>query len=797
MRTGASSNLLKTPDPALRTPPRRGLVRAGLRLHAVATVCAVVLALLQSPPSSAAGGAANLAPSPVDFAVLVDESGSLSGSDVAAERAAASLLALGEVSDESRAAVLGFGSVTGQGQTPVDTVCPLTRLDTVGREQLSSCTAKLHRRSEREGNGTDFPAALAQALSVLAEGADDTPKVIFLLTDGRLDVSASPAYGGSPASRNVNGRKALTDKVAQARAQKVQIWPLGFGSGVDRSQLNELASGGYQSRCAAIPSARPTARVTSDSSDVASVLLAAFAGARCARTTPSRTVEDVTSAADLKVTIPSVATDGSLEVVKPDAAAVAVTYYDPRGRKVPSHGSAYGSSFERVGQSGPVEALRIRNPYPGTWRVHVQVLDGAAAQRITATAIWQGLLRSYILVDPPAPRPGQQVTARVTLQTRKGVVLTEADQLAGIQVSVRLTGRGFPKRTVALTDDGEGSDDRAHDGEFSARITVPKSATGPLTFVGLMAGEGITGDQRPYVTEAAEAAPPLTAAIIIDDHEAGPGGTATGRVEMHNSDSAGHHLRLAWVDGSSDKDLTVRPPSLSVGPGAATQVPLRLSFGENARPGAVPGRLELRDRATGRLVAQSFVTVKVVPPAGFLDRYATPVGVGSAVFLALLAVLALRRQDRRRARDTSDIQLILYRDDTELSRLRAPARAGAEFGFALRPVAGGSYRLLLDSSAGRSRVRRSADGGLAVRLADGTRVTLPRGGRSPVADGLLLGFADHRPAARTRGAVRTAGRGRDQGRRTGSADRRRQVQDGTAKASRPTLTARRPYDDDF
>lgn len=772
------------------------LVRVVLRLRTVATVCAVALALLPSP-ASAAGRAADLAPSPVDFAVLVDESGSLSDPDVAAERAAASLLALGEVSDDSRAAVLGFGSVTGPGQTPVDSVCPLTRLDTLGREQLSSCTAKLHRRSEREGNGTDFPAALAQALSVLAEGADDTPKVVFLLTDGRLDVSDSPAYGSNPASRDVNGRKALAGKVAQARAQKVQIWPLGFGSGVDKRQLDQLAAGGYQSRCADIPSARPAARVTSGSSDVAQVLLAAFAGARCARTTPSRTVGNITSSADLKVTIPSVATDGSLEVVKPDAGAVAVTYYDPLGRKVPPHGRAHGSTFERVGQTGPVEALRIRNPYPGTWRVHVEILGDAAAQRITATAIWQGLLRSYILVDPPAPRAGQRVTARVTLQTREGVVLTEADQLAGIRVSVRLTGRGFAPRTVSLTDSGKGSDTRAHDGEFSARITVPRAATGTLSFVGLMAGEGITGDQRPYVTKVAATGPRLTAAIVLDDHEVNPGGTAAGRIGIRNADSAAHRLRLTWADGSAYRYLTVRPQWMTVRAGATARVPLRLSFGKDARPGAVPGRLELRDQKTGQVVAQSFVTVKVVPPATFLDRYATPVGAGSALVLALLTVLALRWQDRRRARDTSDIQLILFRDDTEVSRLRAPTRAGAEFGFALRPVAGGAHRLLLDSSAGRHRVRRSADGGLAVRLADGTRVAIPRGGRTPLSDGLLVGFADRRPAGRSRGTVRTAGGVRVPDRRSGPGGLLRHLQDDAPGPPQPTLTARRSYDDDF
>ncbi|WNM31553.1 vWA domain-containing protein [Streptomyces sp. Li-HN-5-11] len=741
--------------------------------------------------------AESLAPAPIDFVVLVDESGSLSTADVAAERAAASVLALGEVSDRSRVAVVGFGSVTRQGQAPVDTVCPMTRLDAAGREQLSSCVSKLHARTDAEGNGTDFPAALTQGLSLLSGTGENTPKIMFLLTDGRLDVSDSPAYGADPASRNANGTKALAQKVAQARSDKVQIWPLGFGSGIDRQQLDALAAGGYQSRCAELPSARPTAHVTAGSSDVSNVLLTAFAGARCARTTPGQTVEPVDSGADLHVTIPPVATDGSIEVVKQNPGAVAVTYYDPRGRKVPLQGSAYGSAFELVGQSGPVEALRIRNPYPGTWRVHVQVLDGASAQRITATAIWQGVLRSYILVDPPVPTAGQQVTAHVTLQTRQGVVLTEPEQLAGIKVSVRLTGKGFPPLTVALADDGRAPDARAHDGEFSAHITVPNTATGTLSFTGVMVGEGIAGDQRPYSTELATSAPLLTGAILFEDRQVHPGGIARGSVELRNQDSSAHHLRLAWTGGSAQSSLTVGPQQMTVAAGQTVHVPMRLVFGKSAALGAVPGSLTLRDEASEQVVQQAFVTVRVVPVPDFMDRYGKAVGAAAALVLALLVLLGLRWQDRRRARDTSDIQLILYRDDTELSRLRAPAHAGREFGFAVRAGAGGVQRLLLDDSGSRHRVRRTADGGLSVRLPGGERVTVPRGRRAPIADGLSLGFADQRPAARAAAPAR-AGRGtRGQDRPTASGRVRRSRGHREAASHNAALSARRPYDDDF
>ncbi|WP_432097861.1 VWA domain-containing protein [Streptomyces sp. WAC 04229] len=760
---------------------------------------ALLTALLTFVPKYQAAAADSLDPPPVDFVVLVDESGSLSAADVAAERAAASILALGEVSERSRAAVAGFGSASGPGQTPVDTVCPMTRADAAGREQLSSCVSALKRRGDAEGNGTDFPAALAQGLSLL-DGTDaDTPKVMFLLTDGRLDVSDSPAYGNDPTSRNANAQRALERTVAQARAAKVQIWPLGFGDGIDRGQLDAIAKGGYQSRCGDQPSARPRAGLTSDSADVAKVLLTAFAGARCAQTSPSDTDPEVRGEADLEVTIPPVATDGSIAVVKEDPAAVVVTYYDPRGKKVPLRGSAEGSAFELVGQSGPVEALRIRDPYPGTWRVHVEVLDGAKAQRITSTAIWQGVLRTYIVVDPPVPEPGQRVTARVILQTRRGVVLSEPGQLAGITGRVRLTGDGFAPSQTGLRDDGRPPDAKAHDGEFAALLTVPRSAKGKLAFTGVVTGEGIAGDESPYATELASSAPALTGGIVYEDGEVHPGGTAHGTLELRNSGTTARRLRLTLTGGPATGSPTVSPGGVTLAAGASRQVPIRLTFAADAPFGAVPGRLTVRDERSGQTVTEAFLRLRVVPVPSFLDRYGPWAGGLAALLLAVLAVAVLRWRDRLWARDVSDIQLILYIGETELSRLRAPSRAGSQFGFRLR---GGdsAARLLLDTTGKGHRVRRSADGGLTVRSADGENLAIPRGGRSPIEGSLLLGFADHRPRVGSRhGPGRPAGparsvppqRVRDRRRASGT------VRDRKTTDDRSTLTQRRPYDDDF
>lgn len=240
-----------------------------LRSKAGALVVTGVLLALSGPPNatatvpSRAPGAAEAAaaegPDPIDFAVVVDQSKSLADKDLIREVEAAALLSQGEISERSRAAVIGFGSSEKAGQSPVREVCGLTVADAAGRQRLSDCVQQLSRRDpQHTGPGTDFPAAVRQAVDRLSEGTDTAvPKVVFLLTDGKLDVSDSPEYGTDAASRQANGAKRLTEELARARSESVQIWPLGFGSQIDKAALTAMAEGGYRNGCADLPGATP------------------------------------------------------------------------------------------------------------------------------------------------------------------------------------------------------------------------------------------------------------------------------------------------------------------------------------------------------------------------------------------------------------------------------------------------------------------------------------------------------------------------------------------------------------
>ncbi|HEY9373270.1 MAG TPA: VWA domain-containing protein, partial [Streptomyces sp.] len=78
---------------------------------------------LGAPTAAAPGHAAQRVaapsegPDPIDFAVVVDQSKSLPAQDLAREVEAAALIAQGEISDRSRATVIGFGSSEKPGQS--------------------------------------------------------------------------------------------------------------------------------------------------------------------------------------------------------------------------------------------------------------------------------------------------------------------------------------------------------------------------------------------------------------------------------------------------------------------------------------------------------------------------------------------------------------------------------------------------------------------------------------------------------------------------------------------------------
>ncbi|MDX5575810.1 hypothetical protein [Streptomyces sp. ID01-9D] len=211
----------------MRTDRRRGPAGTGRAGRAALSVLAgaAVLMSLTAPAAPDPEPAAAAAPAfaSVNYAVAVDQSASLAPEDIKAEKAAAARIALGDVSATSHITVFGFAAAESADQRAVDPACPRTRLDAAGRESIGGCVDKLRSRKKSEGTGTDFPSAIRQGVHELSSGTDPSvPRVLFLLTDGEMDVTGSPQYG-DPAHREAEGKRQLELELKNAAAKNVQI----------------------------------------------------------------------------------------------------------------------------------------------------------------------------------------------------------------------------------------------------------------------------------------------------------------------------------------------------------------------------------------------------------------------------------------------------------------------------------------------------------------------------------------------------------------------------------------------
>jgi len=173
---------------------------------------------------------------------------------------------------------------------------------------------------------------LQEALRLLDSA--DGPKLVFLLTDGKLDVTDSPRYGPDPANRTDAARTALTQTLATAKAEGVQISPLGFGE-VDDAALARLSVGGHPQSCG-LDNQAPSRSVGSGSADVSAALRRAFIAAQCA---PQESLLETGTSLEIPVTVPSGAADASI-VVDRGRYGVAADFIDPKGRTVPTSGTS-------------------------------------------------------------------------------------------------------------------------------------------------------------------------------------------------------------------------------------------------------------------------------------------------------------------------------------------------------------------------------------------------------------------------------------------------------------------------
>lgn len=538
--------------------------------------------------------------------VLVDESGSIAQEDLVREKEAARTIAFSVLAPGSIVSVAGFGSADEEGQSAVDVVCPPTKLDSAQqRDQLATCIGGLRKRADGEGAGTDHAAALQQALSYVKGGGPEK-KIVFLLTDGKLDVSGSGQYG-EPSRRNTVGAASAQEALAELDKAGAQVWPLGFGA-VDVEALRGFARG---KSCT--PSAPNPREKVVPSAELLAAVFEAFSAASCVVIPPPKR-GDVPKGGSLELTvdIPAVASDASIVVYKRDP-RVQVEYRAPNASEPAPR--AGGSKFEFAGQTTETESVLITDPEPGKWTIRLSSAE-VAAPDVAATVMYQAAVKAVLSASPPQPAAGETVEVSMQVWAR-GKAIADATLLRGLTFVTTLTGSsGFAAQQVTLTDpDG--------DGTFSGPLKVPDGATGDLTYTGQVTGIGVGGDTRVFPTKVRKGTAAVQAQILFDSNRSTvtPGGTVSGTVSVTNNSGQAARLRLRLDDLSPGTELTVEPASVQAGTGTST-AEFTLRFGQNSALGGSGGMLRLVDEADQSVViAERLFSTEVAPEPGVLEKF--------------------------------------------------------------------------------------------------------------------------------------------------------------------------------
>ena len=296
---------------------------AVILLAFIAAAPAQALTAVGAAPASLAALAGN-GDAVLDVVMLVDESGSETNANVAAERQTAGTIAQALLNPRSRVTVVGFGGVNhvAPDQDPVNVACqPTIASGAVNLSYLASCVNSLHRRTEAEGDDTDYAAALGQAMSYFSpdtaygrQSPAGAIKVILMMTDGGVDVHRDTQQYGTNWLAGVH--HAVNLQLAAARADGVQVWPLGFGTilPVDQQYLNYLAANGAQTACDNRQVSRPHATIVNNPAKALAALDALYASACCLGSNSSSVSISSNQTRWLQVSIPPIASDAVISV---------------------------------------------------------------------------------------------------------------------------------------------------------------------------------------------------------------------------------------------------------------------------------------------------------------------------------------------------------------------------------------------------------------------------------------------------------------------------------------------------
>ena len=612
--------------------------------------------------------------------ILADESGSMQqySNEIAGERQAAAQIVEEEWSSQSQIAIYGFGSAPdkrgAQPQAAIDQYCGLTELTgQAARAKLTHCATQIKPRTASQGYNTDFAAALTQALTVLgAPQPVSRLPLVFILTDGQLDVGPDSPYSGfgsSDAAGNAAAQQLIvnpsTGILHKLLGLGAEIWPVGFGQ-ADTTELSLFARGGAQNGCPAGSGANPEAAIVSpavtgsaETEAIQSKLIGAFAEARCAAIGASVWASLPAGGSVTRTfTISPLATLGSLVVDKGDP-RVTVTYADRFGKFASdkglvgqASGSKDGATYVLTGQSqSPLETLRLDSPPPGQWTVTFTSPPGVPATRVGLSVVWQGEVQLEF-INQKIGDPGHEYQLAVQPAVRSAPVPVSALS-------------GFTAGFAVSWPDGQQAQVKARldaSGDFTAAVPVPSDAEGTAHVTATAAAVGVQGQGVTAfnVTPGGGLSVNLN---IPPGTKVAPGGTVTAQGTIDTNGAPATSIVFSLSGLNDGVQATLAAPSSVVQVGSGNQpVTVVIRFYKGTRLGPALGTIQWapagQDTAAspGWLSVDSLDVIVAYPPTPlsaewwFWAAVAAVLGGAGGVILRLRQNRKEEGEIRRRAK---------------------------------------------------------------------------------------------------------------------------------------------------
>ncbi len=281
--------------------------------------------------------------------MVIDDSGSMQGTDGRNLRLVAAKLLLSMLEPTDQAAIVRFS-------TKSEIIAPFTPMEAAAKQDL---IAQLDESFYSDGL-TDMQAALVQAESVLADLPDGVRGRIIFLTDGVPDIAA---WNGQTPAADVLERY-LSDTLEIAERLGLPIFTVGLGSDVDAVFLEAISE-----------TTKGRFFAANNSLDLPEVYLAMLSAMQ------DRTVVGpgpVTAPEEAMVVVHPYAQRVGFVIVK--EIGVSVSLYPPDAPDALDVTVSGGRAFT----DAQYEVIVLADVVPGTWRV---VLDGSGQANVNAIII--------------------------------------------------------------------------------------------------------------------------------------------------------------------------------------------------------------------------------------------------------------------------------------------------------------------------------------------------------------------------------------------------------------------------